>query len=105
MYPWNEDARMTRRTVNTAAQAPHSWDIANWPPPVWPHDPQRARYIVRAFRDDLLRAGAVARVGRELVIIGDRYTRWLQLQAANVPGYESNANRSGERPVEPSAVA
>lgn len=84
---------MTRRTVNTAAQAPHTWDLSNWPSTVWPHNPQRARYIVRAFRDDLLRAGALARVGRELVVIGERYTRWLQLQAANVPGYESNANR------------
>lgn len=85
---------MSRHTnTNSAAQAPHTWDIPNWPPFVWPHEPGRARYVIRAFRDQLLQAGALVRVGRELVVIGDRYTRWLQRQAANVPGYESNANR------------
>jgi hypothetical protein len=35
--------------------------------------------------------GAMVRVGREIVIVGQRYNRWLERQAANVPGYESNA--------------
>lgn len=70
-----------------------SWSIQTWPASVWPNDPVRARYLVRAQRDELMRAGALARVGRELVILGDRYGRWLQRQAANVPGYECPANR------------
>ena len=84
---------MSRRTVSTAAEAPHSWDLEHWPQNVYPHGKSRARYLVRAYRDELMTAGALVRVGRELVVIGDRYTRWLQLQAANVPGGVCNANR------------
>lgn len=92
---------MTRRTVSSAQEAPHSWDLEHWPPAVYPHTEGRARYMLRAYRDQLMAAGALVRVGRELVVIGDRYTRWLQMQAANVPGYESNANR---RPEEATAA-
>lgn len=70
-----------------------SWSISDWPAEVYPGSPDRARYLVRAHRDDLLRAGALARVGRELVILGDRYSKWIQRQAASVPGYECPANR------------
>lgn len=80
------------RTVSTATTAPHSWDLEHWPPTVYPHTTCRARYLLRAQRLDLLRAGALVRVGRELVVIGDRYTRWLQTRAADVPEYQSNAN-------------
>ena len=93
---------MTRRTISTASEAPHSWDLEHWPPHVYPHGESRARYLIRAYRDELMAAGALVRVGRELVVIGDRFTRWLQMQAANVPGYESNAN--AERP-QPRAAA
>jgi hypothetical protein len=48
--------------------------------------------VLRAYRSELLAAGALARVGRQLIVIGDRYARWLQRQAAHVPGYVSNAN-------------
>lgn len=85
---------MTRRTVSTATIAPHSWGVDDWPSAVYPHEPGRGRYLLRAHRDELMAAGALVRVGRELVVIGDRFTRWLQAQAARVPGYESNANRS-----------
>jgi hypothetical protein len=85
---------MSRRTVSTAIQAPHSWDLAHWPNDVYPHTQSRARYLLRERRDELMAAGAIVRVGRELVVIGDRFTRWLQAQATNVPGYESNANRA-----------
>jgi hypothetical protein len=87
---------MTRRYVSSAASAPHSWDLEHWPQAVYPHSESRARWLIRAHRDELLAAGALVRVGRELVVIGDRYARWLQAQAANVPGFESNANRRRE---------
>lgn len=87
---------MSRRTVSTAAQAPHSWDLEHWPQEVYPHSERRARYVLRAHRNDLLAAGAIVRVGRVLVVIGDRYTRWLQLQASNVPEYASNANQGNQ---------
>lgn len=85
---------MSRRVVSTASPAPHSWDLEHWPPAVYPHSEGRARYLLRSRRDELMAAGALVRVGRELVVLGDRYTRWLQTRAAEVPGYESNANRA-----------
>lgn len=78
---------------NTATQAPHSWDIEHWPEGVYPHGESRARYMLRAYRDELMTAGALARVGRELVVIGDRYTRWLHARACHVPGFECPANQ------------
>lgn len=72
---------------------PHSWPIADWPVAVYPNDPKKARYIVRAHKDDLHRMGALVRVGRELVIIGGPYFKWLQRNAARVPDYECPANR------------
>jgi len=58
--------------------APHSWDIEHWPAHVWPHENSRARYVARALRNELIAAGAMCRVGRELVFIGAAYTRWLE---------------------------
>lgn len=90
---------MTRRTTSTASEAPHSWDLEHWPQAVYPHSESRARYMLRAYRDELMAAGALVRVGRELVVLGDRYTRWLQMQAGRVPGYESNAHRPQAEPA------
>ena len=72
---------------------PHSWSLSTWPDDVWPHKTDRARYVVRANRSELLAAGVLTRVGRELVILGDRYGRWLQRKSVDVPGYEVAANR------------
>jgi hypothetical protein len=70
-----------------------SWSIDNWPPETWPNTVERARYVIRAYRASLLTAGALARVGRELIIFGAKYQRWLESHAANVPGYEVAPNR------------
>lgn len=75
---------------------PHSWAIETWPTDVWPHSAGRARYVVRANRISLIEAGALSRVGREMVVLGDRYSRWLEKNTANVPGYECHANRVAE---------
>lgn len=77
-------------------EVPHSWSVNDWPEHVYPNTAHRARYLVRAHRDELMRAGALARVGRQLVIIGAPFSRWLQRQAAAVPGYECPANRENE---------
>jgi len=71
---------------------PHSWSIADWPPSVYPNDPKRGRYLVREHKTDLLTSGALSRVGRELVVIGARYSRWLERQASRVPDFECAAN-------------
>ncbi len=79
--------------------APHSWGIEDWPASVFPHTPSRARYLVRANKDELIAAGALSRVGRELVVLGGKYTKWLEKRAAHVPGYEIAANREPAQPA------
>jgi hypothetical protein len=69
------------------ASTPHSWGVTSWPEAIWPHTPERARWLIRAHRNSLLNAGCLSRVGRELVVIGSRYERWLMRQANNVQGY------------------
>lgn len=80
----------------TANVAPHSWDIEHWPADVWPHSEGRARYVIRANKDELIAAGCLSRVGREIVVLGAKYTKWLEKQSANVPGYEIAANRQAK---------
>lgn len=43
------------------------WDLKHWPPNIYPHTESRAQYMVRVFRTELLNAGAISLVGRELV--------------------------------------
>jgi hypothetical protein len=77
----------SRKAALAATQlAPHSWDFQNWPPQVWPHTPTRARYVARVFRTELLNAGALARIGKELVFTGLEYTAWLQTRRAKAAG-------------------
>jgi hypothetical protein len=73
---------------------PHSFLLKNWPPHVAPGSVSKARRMVREYRTELTAAGALARVGRELVIIGARFEKWLQKRGAEVPGYECPANRA-----------
>jgi hypothetical protein len=79
---------MPARTQNTAALAPHSWDFEHWPSHVYPHSENRARWLLRSKRAELLAAGAVVRVGREFVFIGAKFTRWLQMNACAVPNFK-----------------
>lgn len=84
------------RSRSLAAEVPHSWDIEHWPDHVYPGSPSRGRYVIRAHKDDLIREGALARVGRELIVFGGRYVRWLEKRAASVPGYMPAPNRKPE---------
>ena len=72
---------------------PHSWSLKDWPEDYYPNDSSKAKYLVRAHRDELTAAGALVRVGRELVIIGAPYVRWMAKKGAAVPGYECPANK------------
>lgn len=80
-------------TRQTSEPAPHSWDLEHWPQYVYPHTVSRARYLIRSNKDSLMVAGALSRVGREYVVIGERFSRWLEKQASNVPDYQIAANR------------
>lgn len=77
----------------TSTTTPHSWGINTWPADVYPGQSNRAKYLINTHRNDLMAAGALVRVGRELVVLGARYTRWLERQAARVPDFEIAPNR------------
>jgi hypothetical protein len=76
-----------------------SWPVSQWSEKaseIYPNTTAAAKYLVRAQRSSLLEHGAMVRVGRDLVIMGDRYERWLERQAANVPDYPIAPNRNLE---------
>jgi hypothetical protein len=74
------------------AEVPHSWTIETWPPDVYPGNPARARYLTREHREALMAEGVLTRVGRELVIFGARYCRWLEKLSHRVPDFDCAAN-------------
>jgi hypothetical protein len=76
---------MSRASVKISL--PHSWTVEGWPDGVYPGSASRGRYIIRMHKQSLLAAGALARVGRDLVVLGPSYQRWLELRRADVPGY------------------
>jgi hypothetical protein len=66
---------------------PHSWRIADWPADVYPNNASAGKYVVRANRDELMSLGALCRVGRDMVVIGEGYARFLARKIDRVPGY------------------
>lgn len=76
-----------------AALPPHSWRTKDWPPFVYPGNCSSGKRIVWANQDTLVRLGALARCGRELVVFGGPYVKWLQSQGDRVSGYDLPANR------------
>jgi hypothetical protein len=85
------------------ASLPHSWSINDWPVGVHPNRSSTARYLVRAHKDELLAVGALTRVGRELVILGEGYARFLARQMQTVPGftYQGRSKRTPTAPATP----
>ena len=74
-----------------AEPVPHSWAVSEWDeraPHVFPSSKSKADYLIRSHMDELLREGALVRVGRERVMIRQPYSRWLAKQAARVVNYE-----------------
>ncbi len=69
---------------------PHSWEFDTWPADVWPHASKRAQWIARAYRKELIAAGALTRVGKTLVFIGAPYTCWLERRSRHVVEYAGN---------------
>ena len=75
-----------------ASPIPHSWPIEEWPAHVFPNKPTAGRHIVRKHRDELLAMGALTRVGRQLVIFGEGYGRFLARKIDKVAGYQIAPN-------------
>ncbi len=84
---------------------PHSFLIKDWDryPDIAPGSKARGRKLVAFHRDELVAAGALVRLGRELVIIGGPYSSWLQRRSNRVAGFEIAPN--AERDVRPNQVA
>jgi hypothetical protein len=76
-----------------AAKIPHSWAVADWPDIVYPGSPKKARYTIRVNLESLIRAGALTRIGRELVVIGAGYSAWLAKNAGRVEDFDIAPNR------------
>ena len=79
-----------------------TWDVPGWPADTWPNDPHMARRILRIYRKELMSCGALARVGRGLIVFGDAYHRWLRSKASKVEGYTLPVNdgRASKRAAE-----
>jgi hypothetical protein len=75
-------------------QLPHDWTIKTWPRDVYPYDGGRARHLLRVNEMALLKAGALTRIGHEIVVLGAGYARWMAANAVRVNAeYEVAANR------------
>jgi hypothetical protein len=75
---------------------PHSWPVSEWTERaghVYPHTTEKGNYLARTHQNELLACSALVRVGRDRVIIGAAYAKWLASQGSKVAGYEVAANR------------
>lgn len=95
---------MTRKHSDTNAAAPpavpHSWPANQWTdkaPAVYPGDTDKGKYLIRTHKTELVEAGALARIGRELIVFGGPYVKWLARKSARVHGYDIAPNRSSEQ--------
>jgi hypothetical protein len=78
---------MTKPRKHAAQPAPHSWAIESWPSSVYPGSPGKGRYLIRSNRTALIAAGAISRVGRDLVILGAPFSRFLESQIGRVENF------------------
>lgn len=73
-----------------------SWSLRTWEqqaPHVWPGNADLARKILRAHKAELHAAGALCRIGRELIFIGAGYQRWLSSNAHRVTEFDVPMNK------------
>jgi hypothetical protein len=73
--------------------APHSWSVARWPAHVWPGDSTKGRRFVRTYEKELLKYKALTRMGREPVVMGAGFTRFMAAQAYRAADFEVPCNR------------
>jgi hypothetical protein len=92
---------MTRRhepvQAAVAAAIPHSFPLSEWTERasvLYPGSTAKAKYLVRTHKTELVEAGALARIGRDLIVFGQPYAKWLARKASRVHGFEIAANRA-----------
>ena len=79
------------------ALVPHSWRVSDWDrlaPDVFPHTASAARHLIRCNKTALVKAKALARVGRDTIVLGPAYDRWLTAQGDKVLEYVIQPNRA-----------
>jgi hypothetical protein len=86
------------RVPQVTIVVPHSWRIPAWPASVYPGDPVRGRRLCRTHQLELVSEGALTRIGREIVVQGANYIRWMAKQSNRVLGYDVPANRPEHAP-------
>lgn len=69
-------------------KVPHDWTIKTWPPGVFPYDGKKAKRWIRTNQKALVKAGAITRIGRDIVIIAAGWFRWYAANAKRVADYE-----------------
>jgi hypothetical protein len=77
----------------TIAPLPYSWNYKNWPTDVPPFTAKAARRLVYEHRTELVRAGAITRIGRKMFILGAGYAKFLASGINRVEGFEIAPNR------------
>jgi hypothetical protein len=86
------------RILGNAGYLSRSWTFESWPPDVFPHDAEKARYFYRTHKDELAAERVVSRHGRTLVFSDAAFAKYLAKRAARVAGYLPPPNR---RRIEP----
>src|SRR5476651_1011368 len=89
---------------------PHSVELINFPPTVWPHDGKQAvdkegrrivhpavKWLVLSRKTELMRCGALVRPNRVLVLLMPQYLSWLQRQAERVANFQITPNVNREK--------
>ena len=71
----------------------HSWSFDGWPEDVYPHTPERARYLFRHHKAELIAAGAVCRIGTKILFLGAGYSLWMASATAKMRGFEATVHR------------
>lgn len=79
---------------------PHSWMLRDWErvaSHVAPNTLSAAKHLIRSNRDALVEAGALSRIGRELVVYGPPYSAWMFSEANRklVADFQPPMNRDG----------
>jgi len=86
--------------IPAVAPLPSSWRARAWPPSVFPNEQRPADYIVRRYKEQLERCGALARVGRDLIVIGQGYAVFLAQNMDRVSGYVAGPQQAAARAQE-----
>jgi hypothetical protein len=86
---------MSKR-VSAAQLAPHSWAVTDWPAFIYPGSPGKGRYVVRSHRSALIAMGAITRIGRDVVVLGAPYSRFLESRTDRVDGFTIAPNQVQE---------